>query len=276
MNLEELTQLAIKAAKAAGDIILEASTKEIPVDHKDGGSTLATQVVTEIDRQCDALIRSFLEPTCKRYDFAMLTEEQVDDKSRLEKPYFWCVDPLDGTLAFIRKEPGYAVSIALVSREGIPIIGVVYNPIADVLVHAIQGKGVFRNEKSWKPSKRNRKKLTYVTEHPLAHHPKSAEIMQLLQQKMKKHRLESYTEVFGGGAVWNAIRVLEEAPALMLKPPKKDKGSGSFWDYAATACIFLELGYQATDYYGEPLALNKRKDTYMNLKGIFYGAFMSS
>ena len=58
------------------------------------------------------------EVITQKYDFGILTEETPDNGSRLVKDYFWCVDPLDGTLPFTEGTPGYSVSIALVSKSG--------------------------------------------------------------------------------------------------------------------------------------------------------------
>ena len=68
----------------------------------------------------------------------------------------------------------------------------------------------------------------------------------------------------------NAIWVAEQGPAILVKPPKEPLGGGSLWDYAATACIFSELGLAATDFLGHPLDLNRTKDTFMNERGIVY------
>ena len=58
---------------------------------------------------------------------------------------------LDGTLAYIESRPGYAVSIGLVARDGTPLIGVVYDPVSDVLYSALQGQGVKRQGQPWAP-----------------------------------------------------------------------------------------------------------------------------
>ena len=71
----------------------------------------------------------------------------------------------------------------------------------------------------------------------------------------------------------NGIRVLENNPACMLKLPKKEKGGGSIWDFAATACIFQELGLPATHFNGERLDLNKKDGAFMNEKGVYYSSF---
>ena len=53
-----------------------------------------------------------LELSLRDYALALLTEESADDGSQFCQDYFWCIDPLDGTLPFIRGLPGYAVSIS--------------------------------------------------------------------------------------------------------------------------------------------------------------------
>jgi fructose-1,6-bisphosphatase/inositol monophosphatase family enzyme len=56
----------------------------------------------------------------------------------------------------------------------------------------------------------------------------------------------------------------------MLKFPKKESGGGSIWDFAATACIYQELGLHATNFAGGRLDLNRKEDAFMNQEGVFY------
>jgi fructose-1,6-bisphosphatase/inositol monophosphatase family enzyme len=56
----------------------------------------------------------------------------------------------------------------------------------------------------------------------------------------------------------------------MLKLPKKENGGGSIWDFAATACIYQELGLPATNFEGGRLDLNRKDSTFMNKEGVFY------
>ena len=82
--------------------------------------------------------------------------------------------------------------------------------------------------------------------------------------------LKGVKEKDGAGSVMNAIYVLENGPACMLKFPKKEKGGGSIWDYAATACIYEELGLPATNFEGGRLNLNRKEGTFMNQEGVFF------
>ena len=92
MNLELLTQKAVQAAIDAGQLISSYRDTEVDVLKKDSGSTLASQVVTEVDRKSQEVILEVLLPTCDELDIALLAEEDEDDRGRLESAYFWCID----------------------------------------------------------------------------------------------------------------------------------------------------------------------------------------
>jgi len=79
--------------------------------------------VTEADRQLDSALRKAL----LRDGEGWLSEESVDDSSRLEKQYVWIVDPLDGTREFVTGIPEFCASIGLV-KDGQPIAGGICNP----------------------------------------------------------------------------------------------------------------------------------------------------
>ena len=270
MNLIHLTNIAIKAVLAAGEVIKEHLNKDVQVEKKEGGNSYASQVVTKVDRACEEVILTQLLPTCTEFDLALLTEETEDDGSRLKKDFFWCVDPMDGTLPFINKKPGFSVAIALLSKDGTPQIGVVYDPSTDTLYHAIKGNGAFKNRKTWEVKTKN-DFLTYVTDKKLKDTPQAEKIEKWLHEKAAELNLKDVKEMAGAGSVLNAIYVLENGPACMLKLPKKENGGGSLWDYAATTCMYQELGFTATNYNGGRLDLNRRDSSFMNHEGVFFG-----
>ena len=274
MDLSQLTNIAIKAAFAAGKVIQQYIKEDISVELKKGGTSYASQVVTEVDRKCETAILTHLLPTCAEFGLALLSEETEDDGSRFKEDFFWCIDPMDGTLAFINKRPGFSVSIALVAKDGTPYIGVVFNPSTDTLYHAIKGNGAFKNGQPWKIKPTN-DHLTYVTDRKLKDTPRAAEIEMLLKEKVAKLNLSGVKEIAGAGAVLNGIYVLENGPACMLKFPKKESGGGSIWDFAATACIYRELGLPATNFEGGKLDLNRKENTFMNHEGAFYANLTS-
>src|ERR1700686_853904 len=79
--------------------------------------------VTKADRALDAVLRKEL----LRDGEGWLSEESVDDYTRLEKSRVWVVDPLDGTREFVAGIPEFCVSIAMV-ENGRPIAGGICNP----------------------------------------------------------------------------------------------------------------------------------------------------
>lgn len=276
MDFVHLSEIAIKSALAAGKIIQTYRNDDIEVENKkDGGSNYASQVVTAVDRECEEVILSHLLPSCKEFNLALLTEETEDDQSRFEKDFFWCIDPIDGTLNFIHNKPGFSVSIALIAKDGTPYIGVVYDPTTDTLYHSIKGKGVFKNREPW-VIQHVHDHLTYVTDKKLKDTPRLPEMKTLLQSYVDEFSLNEFKEMSGGASVMNAIRVLENGPACMIKFPKKEEGGGSIWDFAATACMFQELGLPATNFDGGALDLNRRDSTFMNHQGVFYANFSSA
>ncbi len=269
MRLTQLNDIAIKAALSAGKIIQKYMNEEVKVEKKTGGDSIASQVVTAVDLACEKEILTHLLPSCDEFDVGFLSEETEDNGSRFEKDFFWCIDPMDGTLAFINGHSGFSVAIALIAKDGTPCIGVVFDPSSNTLYNAVKGSGAFKNGSPWKIKHQN-EHLTYVTDRKLKDTPRAREIESLLEEKVKKSRWKGLTEISGAGSVLNAILVLENGPACMLKFPKKENGGGSIWDFAATACMYQELGLSATNFEGGRLDLNKRNGSFMNHEGVFY------
>jgi fructose-1,6-bisphosphatase/inositol monophosphatase family enzyme len=266
-DLRYLAECASHAAREAGGLI--AASRPEHIHRKSTGQTPASQIVTDIDRQAEALILRELAATVARFDFGLLTEEQPDSGLRLKKPYFWSIDPLDGTLPFIEGIPGYAVSIALVSRDGVPKIGVVYDPLQDTLYCAILGLGVTRNESPLQSASPSRN-LTVYFDRSFVGSENYENVVGALQGIASDLGLDGLTTRAQAGAVMNACQVLENPPACYFKLPKTEDGGGSLWDFAATACLFREAGAVATDIHGEPLDLNRPDSTFMNHRGVLF------
>ena len=269
MDLEALTREASQAALEAGEIIRSHQNRDVDVVHKEGGDTYASQVVTEVDRKAQDAILQVLGPTCEELDLAVLTEESEDDHGRLEKDFFWCIDPMDGTLPFIRREPGYSVSIGLVAKDGSPRIGVVYDPVHDVLWQATKGEGILRNGEPWTLDASS-EELTFTYDRSFADHLERDRVLQELEDYAHSIGLKKLVATQFGGAVINACHALENGPGCHFKFAKPQEGGGSLWDYAATACLFEEAGAVVSDVHGQPLDLNRSDSTFMNHRGAVY------
>jgi len=80
--------IAIKAAQEASNIILEIYQKDYNTYTKTDNSP-----VTDADLKSNKIINEILSNT----KYSILSEEDIDDQSRLSKDMIWIVDPLDGT-----------------------------------------------------------------------------------------------------------------------------------------------------------------------------------
>lgn len=274
-DLKKLRHIAETAATEAGKLISAYAKKKFSTQNKKGGDSYASQVFTEVDLLSQKLILEQLSSSIKTYDLGLLTEESEDNNSRFEKDYFWCIDPLDGTLPFIEKSDGYSVSIALVSQKGIPLIGVIYDPCKQNLYSAIIDQGARKNNQVWTPintSSIDKCSLTLVCDRSflkLNNYSKTIENLKSISLEMGYKDLKTIKH---GGAAMNAIWVLENTPACYFKYPKKADGGGSIWDYAASACIFNEVNAHASDSKGNAINLNRANSTFMNKDGILYAS----
>lgn len=270
-ELNELCTMAKKAAIKAGMIIEASKSYDISLNKKDGGENIASCVVTEVDLKSQEVILDFLKPTVSKYDLGLLTEEASDEGSRFTKDYFWCIDPLDGTLAYSKKQDGYSTAISLVNKEGQSIIGVVYNSKSKTLYHAIKGCGAFRNNSPFKATN-DSKKLTLFVDQSYLDQPQYKKQINEIKANLNQFQIEDLQVIKLGGAVMNALSTIEFGPALYFKSPKKALGGGSIWDFAASSVIHSEAGGFNSNYKHEPLQLNCTESTFMNTQGIIFSS----
>lgn len=95
--------------------------------------------VSDIDIAVDALLTTRLRAILP--EAAWLSEETIDDPSRLDARLLWLVDPIDGTRDYVRGRSGWCVSVALVA-DGLPVFAVMAAPAQDKIWIAASGEGV--------------------------------------------------------------------------------------------------------------------------------------
>ncbi len=225
--------LLVAAAREAGRLALghfndgvRSWTKE-----KDGSP------VSEADLAIDRLLHDRL--LAARPDYGWLSEETEDDPARLGKRRVWIVDPIDGTRAFLKQIPEFAVSAALV-EDGRPIAGVVFNPATDEFFEATRGGGARLNGVPIKPSGE--------TELARAHYLASRRTLENQDWPRPAAHIKStwmnsiaYRMVLVGSGRYDA------AFSLTRK---------SDWDIAAADLIVREAGGRSTTRAGENFRFN--------------------
>lgn len=96
--------------------------------------------VTEADRAASAFLVKEIKGLFP--EDGVLCEEEPDDAQRLSKSRVWIIDPMDGTKEFIDHRDEFAVMIGL-AVDGIPSLGVIYQPTTEKLYYALTGSGAF-------------------------------------------------------------------------------------------------------------------------------------
>lgn len=128
--------IAIKAVNSVRELILDVyNSDNFGVEIKEDNSP-----VTKADKAADKKIREILSEAFPLY--SLLTEESMDDKSRLNNDYVWIVDPVDGTKDFVAKNGEFTVNIGL-SYKHKPVLGVVLVPVSGEIYYGLVGRGAF-------------------------------------------------------------------------------------------------------------------------------------
>src|SRR5260221_7937618 len=147
-NSQELLERIHAGLEAARAVLNRFTPGAIETEYKVGHDP-----VTEADRAVDDVLRK----TLLRPGEGWLSEETVDDFSRLDKQRVWVVDPLDGTREFVQGIPEFCVSIAMV-ENGIPVAGGICNPATDELILGSRELGATTNAVPPQPTKRKTRK----------------------------------------------------------------------------------------------------------------------
>ena len=135
INLEEIVSIA----KKSGDAIMENYNQDFKIECKDDNSPL-----TEADIKANEIICNGLKKLYPNIPIMSEENKQIEYEIRKNWEYYWCIDPIDGTKEFIKKNGEFTVNIALIHKNT-PILGVVYAPAIDEMYKAKKGEGAFKN-----------------------------------------------------------------------------------------------------------------------------------
>lgn len=136
-------EAVIAVARIAGERILsiyEGERDNWQVEQKSDDSPL-----TRADKEANALICAELARIAPHIPIVSEENTAVPFEVRKSYQYFWCVDPLDGTKEFIKRNGQFTVNIALL-RGAVPVLGVVHTPCTDRTHWAAEGRGAYVRE----------------------------------------------------------------------------------------------------------------------------------
>lgn len=235
-NMQPLTNIAIRAARAAGKIQMQYLNRLDSLRVQEKGRN---DFVSEVDRACEQEIIRTLQAAYP--DHGILGEE-TGLKAGLKQgnDYQWIIDPLDGTTNYLHGFPQFSVSIACMHR-GQAISGVVYDPFKDEMFASDRGHGAYLNDRRIRVS--GRKGLD------------GALIGTGFPFRDQTH-LDTYAEMFKAMTRATAGIRRPGSAALDLAWVAAGRMDGfwelglSVWDFAAGALLVREAGGTLTDISG--------------------------
>lgn len=194
--------------------------------------------VTDADQAADALLKERLLDA--RPDYGWLSEETADGPGRLSRSKIFVVDPIDGTVAFMKSKPWWTVALAIV-EDGTPCAGVVYAPALNETFEAVAGEGAKLNGEPIQASDTSSlDDASMLADANLFNQPIWPEQWPVMRFD-KRNSIAYRMALVGAGAF----------DAAMALSPKWD------WDVAAGALIATEAGAKCTDHKGRPYHFNR-------------------
>lgn len=242
-HLSSELHVALRLAREAGASALKFYDEPLHVQQKKSAGDY--EPVTEADRAANELIVSGLHREFP--DDGILAEESVDTARRLGKSRVWMIDPLDGTNGFIARDGDFAVQIGL-AVEGSGVLGVVYQPLPDVMYWAARGAGAWIERAGFETMRAS------VSEH--------RDIRRMRLAASRSHRSPRMDRVVSTlgvkeevqrGSVGIKVGLIVERQCdlyIHLSPRTKQ------WDTCAPEVILTEAGGRMSDLFGEPLRYN--------------------
>ncbi len=247
--LDALRPLAARAA----DAIMAVYREAFDVAHKDDRSPLTAADLASHRILVDGL--RALTP-----DIPVLSEESADDESadRRQWPRYWCVDPLDGTREFVKRNDEFCICIALI-EHGVPVLGLVHAPVSGRCHYAALGVGAFVAEVdgSARAIRCAESGDVWRVAGSRSHADQRSESV-LARLGANEHRPMGSALKFG--------LIAEGSADLYLR-----FGPTSEWDTAAGQCIVEAAGGAVLDLAGAPLRYGQR-DSVLNPDFIALGS----
>lgn len=139
--ISELLKVARVAAAAGAAVLAQRDPKSFTASIKSG----ETDLVTEIDLAAERAVREAIHGL--RPQDAITGEELAPSISAQSSGYRWSVDPLDGTMNFIRNIAYYCTSVAVAGPDGEWLAGVVAAPALGRTYYASKGGGAWLEQR---------------------------------------------------------------------------------------------------------------------------------
>ncbi|MHC1563085.1 inositol monophosphatase family protein [Actinomycetospora sp. C-140] len=146
-----LEQLAVAIACETAALAFAVRDRVVSPDRLDTKSS-ATDVVTEGDTACEALVRERL--AAARPGDLVLGEEGGTSGIPAPGQVRWVVDPIDGTVNYTHGLPWFSVSLGA-EVDGVVVAGAVVEPVSGRVWRAARGHGAHRDDEPLRASEQD-------------------------------------------------------------------------------------------------------------------------
>ena len=238
MENKNYIEFAKEIAYEAGKIMLRYFKEDNKSSYK-GDRTIVTIADKEINSYLIKRVREEFP------EHSVDGEEEQFGKSN----YIWVCDPIDGTAMYARHIPVAVFSLALVV-DGVPIIGVVYDPFTDNLYSAAKGEGAYKNGEKISVNDYELDDIRSVSHFDMWNRAKYdvSSVIKLLSDQTYMVSL--------GSIIRSSMCVATGDFSVAIFPGGKRKHC----DIAAVKIIVEEAGGKVTDFFGN----EQRYDTDIN------------
>lgn len=254
MNDTALLFLAIKAALAAGEQIMEIYQTDFSFERKSDNTP-----VTLADKAASKSIVKALSAS----GIPSISEEEALPEFEIRRTWdrVWIVDPLDGTKEFIKKNGEFTVNIALIKKNS-PIIGVIYAPVWKKLYFASKEQGSFLAEGPGLITISSLQELLEVSQKlPLQTTPITYTLVASRSHLSHEinQRLQQLKSIYGEVALIHAGSSIKQCWVAEGKAHEYSRlGTTMEWDTAAGQCILEQAGGSLNTFDSDqPLSYNK-------------------
>ena len=236
---EKILEAMVAAEREAAELVMHAHgiMAEIKTGRRD--------VVTEYDRRVQTLLIERLSDAVPGAAF-FCEESGVQNSTGAENVFV--IDPIDGTMNFVRGMHNSCISAALM-QQGVLTAAAVYNPYVDELFTALRGKGAYLNGRTLHVEDAALCETVFCFGSSPYNQAKADESFRLARiafdhsldlRRFASAELDLCSVGAGRAGLYFELEV-------------------SFWDFAAGSLIVEEAGGVCTDINGAPLPLDGRK-----------------
>ncbi|UJF14975.1 inositol monophosphatase family protein [Jeotgalibaca sp. MA1X17-3] len=235
---KEMSVLVNEWVKEAGFMLRESLGDEsINVSEK----TNASDLVTDMDKGIEAFyVKKIREHFPEHKIFG---EEGTYDEIDSLDGYIWIIDPIDGTLNYVKQESNFCSMIALF-KDGEGVLAVIDDVLHEECYSGVKGEGVYCNDQ----------RLEKASDH------KVEEGLLAINTKMVMNVPSGVKELMDdalgirliGSAGLEMIQVLKNRVSAYITTPL------ATWDIAAGYMLAKELGLEFSRPDGSPIKLMEK------------------